>query len=254
MCIDFSINDLHFRESRATNNLSGRMAGLVRSLVSRSVKLPGLTRLQSGIQSGRVAQLAGVDFPAVRLGSAWLHRVIAPGTEALARWCHHASSGQNAEQEIYNGILSTQIKMVKTFSLTTTCIGLAFQPILWNCSTANAAVVLGTGVFLGIFTFATPLLIHSFSKKYVTKLYYNQVEDKYTAVVYNIFVRPKKIEFKVTDVEVPQIPGMFTTFKANSVPLFVEGSQFTDITHYGKIMGYEEKPWEGLSAERDRRD
>ena len=102
MCIDFSINDLHFRESRAKNNLSGRMAGLVRSLVSRSVKLPGLTRLQSGIQSGRVAQLAGVDFPAVRLGSAWLHRVVVPGTEALARWCHHASSGQNAEQEIYN--------------------------------------------------------------------------------------------------------------------------------------------------------
>merc|ERR1712098_307724 len=54
-----------------------------------------------------------------------------------------------------------------------------------------------------------------------------------------IFVKPKKIEFKVKDVEVPDIPGMFTTFKANSVPLFVEGSQFNDITHFGKIMGYD---------------
>jgi len=169
--------------------------------------------------------------------SSRLSQLTVPGTDVLARWCHNTS--KEAEQEIYNGLLSTQIKLVKTFSLTTSFIGLAFQPILYTYSSANAAVVVGAGVFLSFFTFATPLLIHSFSKKYVTKLYYNQVEDKYTAVVYNIFIRPKKIEFKVSDVEVPDIPGMFTTFKANSVPLFVEGSQFQDITHYGKIMGYD---------------
>merc|ERR1712083_461136 len=161
-----------------------------------------------------------------------------PTTSALSRLCHQQTS--DPDREIYNGILSTQIKLVKGFSLTTSCIGLACQPVLLSfSSSANAAVVLGAGAFLSFFTFATPLLIHSVSKKYVTKLYYNQVEDKYTAVVYNIFIRPKKIEFKVNDVEVPDIPGMFTTFKANSVPLFVEGSQFNDITHYGKIMGYD---------------
>jgi len=166
-----------------------------------------------------------------------LSQVTVPGTNTLSRWCHNNS--QDPEQEIYNGILSTQIKLVKTFSLTTSCIGLAVQPVLWTYSTANAAVVVGAGAFLGFFTFVTPLLIHSFSKKYVTKLYYNQVEDKYTAVVYNIFVKPKKIEFTLNDVEVPEVPGPFCTFKANSVPLFVEGSQFSDIRHYGKIMGYD---------------
>ena len=161
-----------------------------------------------------------------------------PGTEVLSRWCHSSNTLQ-AEEEIYDGILSTQIKLVKSFSLMTSCICIGFQPVLYTYSSANAAVVLGAGAFLGFFTFATPLLIHSFSKKYVTKLYYNQVEDKYTAVVYNIFVKPKKIEFKLQDVEVPDIPGMFTTFKANSVPLFVESSQFKDLRHYGKIMGYD---------------
>ena len=165
-----------------------------------------------------------------------LSTVTVPGTQVLSRWCH---GSHKTEEEIYNGILSTQIKLVKSFSLMTSCIGMAFQPVLYTYSSANAAVVLGAGAFLGFFTFATPMLIHSFSKKYVTKLYYNQVEDKYTAVVYNIFVKPKKIEFKVQDVEVPDIPGMFTTFKANSVPLFVESSQFTDLRHYGKIMGYD---------------
>jgi hypothetical protein len=42
------------------------------------------------------------------------------------------------------------------------------------------AVVVASGAFLSFFTFATPLLIHSFSKKYVTKLYYNQVSCLYS--------------------------------------------------------------------------
>ena len=43
----------------------------------------------------------------------------------------------------------------------------------------------------------------------------------------------------MSDVNVPDIPGMFTTFKAKNVPLFVEMTQFNDPTHYGKIMGYD---------------
>ena len=37
----------------------------------------------------------------------------------------------SGEKAIYKGILSTQIKLVKTFSLTTSAIGLAFQPVLY---------------------------------------------------------------------------------------------------------------------------
>ena len=75
--------------------------------------------------------------------------------------------------------------------------------------------------------------------KYIIIIVMYQVEDKYTAYVYNLFVRPKKIEFTTKDVNVPPIPGMFTTFKAKDVPLFVDLSQFSDPTHYGKIMGYD---------------
>ena len=63
-----------------------------------------------------------------------------------------------------------------------------------------------------IFSFNDPELI-------VTQLHWYcvlQVEDKYTAYVYNVFVRPKKIEFRTSDVNVPEIPGMFTTFKARA--------------------------------------
>merc|ERR1712034_143831 len=149
-------------------------------------------------------------------------------------------AGENSEKEIYKGILSTQIKLVKGFSLMTSCIGLGVQPVLLTHASSSSVVgLVAAGAFLSLFTFATPLIIHSICKKYVTKLYYNQVEDKYTAVVYSLFIKPKKIEFKVDDVKVPDIPGMFVTFKANDVPLFVESTQFSDLRHYGKIMGYD---------------
>jgi len=168
-----------------------------------------------------------------RLGESTL-----PATSALHRLLHQPPS--DPDQEIYNGILATQIKLVKAFSLTTSCIGLACQPVLlMKTSTANPALVLGAAATMAFFTFATPLLIHTISKKYVTKLYYNQVEDKYTAVVYSLLLRPKKVEFKLGDVAVPEIPGMFTTFKARDTPLFVEGSSFHDPQHYSKLMGYD---------------
>merc|ERR1712183_400748 len=144
------------------------------------------------------------------------------------------------DREIYNGILSTQIKLVKGFSLTTSCIGLACQPVLLSYSShANAAIILGAGAFLSFFTFATPLLIHTISKKYVTELNYNKLEDSYTAITYSLFLRKKEIKFKLQDVYVPDIPGMFTTFKANGKPLFVDGGEFYEPAHFGKIMGYD---------------
>ena len=49
-----------------------------------------------------------------------------------------------------------------------------------------------------------------------------------------------QLTFKAKDVNVPDIPGMFTTFKAKNVALFVDGDQFYDHNHFGKIMGYDE--------------
>ena len=95
--------------------------------------------------------------------------------------------------------------------------------------------ILGAGAFLSIFTFATHLLIRTVSKKYVTELYYCQVED--TAVVYNLLLRPKKIEFKLDIVDVPDVQGMFTIFKAQNVPLPRSLAQWKadGVTSKGKV-------------------
>jgi len=206
------------------------MSGFLRKLSLGLARLPARpARLPTRLPLPSSAQAQTIDAASARL--------LAP----LTRFCSSLTD-KTAEREIYNGILSTQIKLVKGFSLLTSCVGLGCQPILLTQvanSGGQAVTAVAVGAFFSFFTFATPLLIHSVAKKYVTKLYYNQVEDKYTAVVYNLFVRPKKIEFKLSDVEIPHTPGMFVTFKANNVPLFVESSQFSDLRHYGKLMGYD---------------
>merc|ERR1712121_91794 len=95
------------------------------------------------------------------------------------------------------------------------------------------------GAFLSFFTFATPLLIHWVSKKYVTEMLYNRIENTYTAITYTFLLRRKQITFKASDVQVPSIPGMFTTFQVNGRSLFVDAESFHSAQHYGKLMGYD---------------
>merc|ERR1719436_2234158 len=129
----------------------------------------------------------------------------------------------------------------------TSVIGLSCQPFLLyqiqNSGTGSLGVAAAGGAFFSFFTFATPLLIHYISKKYVTELVYNKIEDSYTAVTYSLLLREKKVSFKLSDVKIPDIPAMFTTIivgREKQIPLFVDGAHaFSDPQHYVKIMGYD---------------
>ncbi|GBP65183.1 Transmembrane protein 70 homolog, mitochondrial [Eumeta japonica] len=48
-----------------------------------------------------------------------------------------------------------------------------------------------------------------------------------------------ELRFKPEDVDVPDVPGMFTTFNAKGKSLFVDARHFPDPNHYAKIMGYD---------------
>ncbi|XP_076029945.1 transmembrane protein 70 homolog, mitochondrial isoform X2 [Oratosquilla oratoria] len=148
--------------------------------------------------------------------------------------------GPGTWKEVYNGILTTQIRMVKVFSLSTSIMGLSVQPILVQKLTdSGLGLVVAMGSFIGFFTFVTPLIIHWITKKYVTKLEYNPSNDTYTATTLSFFLREKKIEFHADEVHVPTLPGLFTTFTAKEKPLFVEPSMFHDVSHYSRLMGYD---------------
>ncbi|XP_042877528.1 transmembrane protein 70 homolog, mitochondrial-like [Penaeus japonicus] len=159
--------------------------------------------------------------------------------------------GPGTWQEIYRGILATQIRMVKTFSLSTTMLGLMMQPIIvQKASETSFGIVVAMGSFIGFFTFVTPLLIHWITKKYVTRLEYDHEKDLYSATTLSFFLREKKIHFKVQDIHVPAVPGMFTTFLAKNKPLFVDPKMFSDLEHFGRIMGYD-KPIDFKLGEKE---
>jgi len=65
--------------------------------------------------------------------------------------------------------------------------------LYYNCTYFVFFKIVGTGAFLSIFTFATPLLIHWVSKKYVVELVYNKIDDSYTAITYTLLLRKKQV-------------------------------------------------------------
>lgn len=133
------------------------------------------------------------------------------------------------------------MKAVKVFSLTTSLTGLAAQPVIYEQAGklgGTPIIVLMCG-FVGFFTFVTPVLLHFITKKYVTHIHYNPSTEEYTATTISIFLTKIETKFKASDVKVPDVPGMFTSFVVGKVPLFVEPTMFSDTEHYVKIMGYD---------------
>lgn len=97
--------------------------------------------------------------------------------------------------EIYYGTLTKQIRALKAFSLMTSAAGLLIQPAFYLkvMETGNIGFFLGIFGCVGFMAVGTPLLIHLITKKYVTYLYYDEKEDKYTAHTYSLFLRTKKV-------------------------------------------------------------
>ncbi|XP_008199506.2 transmembrane protein 70 homolog, mitochondrial [Tribolium castaneum] len=145
------------------------------------------------------------------------------------------------QKEVYYGILTPQIKAVKVFSLSSSIVGIVGQPFLYKAiiSTGNVPIIVAAYSFLGFFTFVTPLLLHLITKKYVTHLFYKPENDSYVAKTVNFFCITKETEFKIDDVKVPDVPGMFTTLLANGKPLFFDPRLFENPEHYARIMGYD---------------
>ncbi|VVD04558.1 unnamed protein product [Leptidea sinapis] len=133
--------------------------------------------------------------------------------------------------------------------------GLIAQPILIKeaSTIGSTSLLIAICSVVGFFTFVTPILLHIITKKYVTEVHYDAATSTYTATTFNFFLVRKKISFKPDDVEVPDIPGMFTTMFAKGKPLFIEARHFDDPLHYAKIMGYD-KPIDFKLGETDNED
>ncbi|GAB1606589.1 transmembrane protein 70 homolog, mitochondrial-like [Argonauta hians] len=147
---------------------------------------------------------------------------------------------------IYGGPLTKTIKAVKLFSITSSGLGLVFQPFLfYKTPDTSVALKAGVSVFFAFFILVTPLLIHMVSRKYVTDLYFDEHSKIFTAATFNLLSFRKELTFKAEDVEVPAITGPFTSVIVKGKPLFMDPKFFLCKDSYIHLMGYD-KPldWE----------
>lgn len=104
---------------------------------------------------------------------------------------------------------------------------------------------------ISVFTFLTPVLLHLVTKGYVVRLYHKPDTDTYTAVTYSVFLTEKKNVFHQSQVRIPAVSKMFTTFYANNMALLVNPDLFSIPNHYNHLMGYD-KPFSFNSDDMDR--
>ncbi|XP_055371390.1 transmembrane protein 70 homolog, mitochondrial [Condylostylus longicornis] len=157
------------------------------------------------------------------------------------KFSSQTTKNETRQIKVYYGSLTPRMKAVKVFSLTTSLTGLLAQPVLLEQGTKIG----GTGMaiflcgFAGFFTFVTPFLLHIITRNYVTELFYDLNRDEYTANTISLFLQKLETKFKVDDVKVPEVPGMFTSIQVGKTSLFLDPSQFTEPDHYVRIMGYD---------------
>lgn len=93
--------------------------------------------------------------------------------------------------------------------------------------------------FVGVFTFLTPVLLHLITKGYVVRLYHNKDTDMYTAITYSALLVEKRTVFHQSDVEIPDVSRMFTSFYAKKRSMLVNPMLFAVPHDYNHLMGYD---------------
>lgn len=147
---------------------------------------------------------------------------------------------------VYVGQLTTQLFRAKTLSLSSSVLGIALLPFLnttlTNSSIFSQAFVYGT---TGFFIFVTPIFAQYLTRRYVSRIYYNYEEKKFTAVMLSFFMTEYKIEFGLEEICVPDLPGVFATcmLKSTNRSLFIDLNTVIDADLVQKIYGYD-KPFD----------
>ncbi|KAL7851695.1 hypothetical protein AOLI_G00220510 [Acnodon oligacanthus] len=216
-------------------------------LVWRTVPRTGV-HLRSGAQQRGVKTLTcslhlsrGLELHAFR------RTFLKPGVDKVQPCiCGRCFSSQPASPEdgvlIYTGNLGKAVLGVKFFSYSTSMFSLCVMPYVLTktgLGVSSLAMKVAFCGFIGVFTFLTPVLLHLITKGYVVRLYHNKDTDVYTAVTYSVLLVEKKTVFHQSDVTIPDVSRMFTSFYAKKRSMLVNPMLFELPHDYNHLMGYD---------------
>uniref|UniRef100_A0A023G5P9 Putative integral to mitochondrial membrane n=1 Tax=Amblyomma triste TaxID=251400 RepID=A0A023G5P9_AMBTT len=152
----------------------------------------------------------------------------------------HCDEKSSSKMLVYLGSIRSTVKMVKSLSLTSSFLGILAQPILLQklsgSSVGATVIVVSCASF---FIFVTPLMLHYITRRYVTELTYDPGTKEFNATTLTLLNRKKEMSFIADDVEVPTVPGPFTTLLAKGRPLFVEVQNFQNADALEHLLGYD---------------
>ncbi|XP_062261359.1 transmembrane protein 70, mitochondrial [Platichthys flesus] len=157
---------------------------------------------------------------------------------------------------IYTGTLGTAVRGVKMFSYSTSGTSLFLMPhilLKTGLGVQSFALQVAFCGMIGFFTFLTPVFLHFITKGYVVRLYHNPDKDTYTAVTYSVFLTEKKYTFHQSQVKIPDVSKMFTTFYVNNTGMLVNPDLFPVPHNYNHLMGYD-KPFSFDTDDMDKPD
>ncbi|XP_015258660.1 PREDICTED: transmembrane protein 70, mitochondrial [Cyprinodon variegatus] len=214
--------------------------------LSRPAALLSFSSLTAGRNSGTLRAVGG--------SAAALSSKVQSSGGSSRRLSTSAQTGDGVL--VYRGSLGTAVRGVKLFSYSTSGASLILMPqILLNSGLGAGSVALKVafGGIVGFFTFLTPVLLHLITKGYVVRLYHNADRDTYTAITYSVFLTEKRSVFHQSQVRIPAVGRMFTTFYAGQVGLLVNPDLFTFPHDYNHLMGYD-KPFTFSKDDMQKRD
>lgn len=104
------------------------------------------------------------------------------------------------QTEIYTGPLGRRIFAIKSITLLTSVMSV---PVQVRLLLAHEGVLSNVWYQIMLMTFTlfqiiTPFMVHFVAKRYVIRLYYNTVTDKYTIVTYRFFPTKKYVSMMST--------------------------------------------------------
>ena len=148
---------------------------------------------------------------------------------------------------VYIGTMKRMVRFVKLFSLSTSAVGISLQPAIYqNVLSMHWALAMVVGGTASFFIFITPLLLNLVTKRYVTSIYLEPKTGTFTATTYTFFLSEREHSFTPEQVEVPRVPGLFTSIRVNGkVPLFIDPDLFLSREAFIRMMKYDEPlDWE----------
>lgn len=146
---------------------------------------------------------------------------------------------------IYTGNMGAAVRGLKLFSYCTSGINLVILPQIYlktGFGVQSMALQVACGGAAAFFTFVTPILFYFLTRGYVLRLYHDRKQDIYTAITTSVFLTDRKTVFHQSQVRIPAISQMFTTFYAGKEGLLVNPDLFPVPNDYNRLMGYD-KPF-----------